>query len=461
MTPPLTAELVGRLEAPLPVERYRFSNGLTLLYHPDHGAPLLSYQTWVPVGSAAEREGETGVAHLFEHLMFKATRARPEGELDRALEQIGASANAATWLDWTYYYEDAPSAHLELIADLEADRLGGLLLSPEQLEAERKVVMNERRECVEDDPDGLMDERLWRLAFGEGPYGHPTIGWMDDIAHLTLAGCEAFYRAHYAPNRVVLVVCGDVERERLLRVIGEAYAHLAPQPPPPPVEHAPPPLAGPRREALSLTLHAPRLSVGFVAPPVTAPESLALECLDELLNQGDSARLHRALVLEREWATGVYSATPSFQGHGLYELTAELIPGADPDAALAVLLDALRAVAEEGLAPGELDKVKRQRELGAYRGLQTLQQRAQLLGFWEVVSGDCADGLRRVDALLAVTEGEVRAAAAALLDPARRVVVVGVPDESNPDDPDDLDESDDLNESDDLDDSDDLDESLD
>ena len=425
---PLTAELTGRLEAPLLVERYRFSNGLTLLYHPDHGAPLLSYQTWVPVGSADEREGATGVAHLFEHLMFKATRARPEGELDRALEQIGASANAATWLDWTYYYEDAPSAHLELIASLEADRLGGLLLNHEQLEAERKVVMNERRECVEDDPDGLMDERLWRLAFGERPYGHPTIGWMEDIAGLTLEGCEAFYRAHYAPNRVVLVVCGDVERERLLRVIGEAYAHLAPQPEPARADLTPPPLSGPHEESLSLTLHAPRLSVGFIAPPVVTRESLALECLDELLNQGDSARLHRSLVLEREWATGVYSSTPSFRGHGLYELTAELVAGADPGAALEVLLGEVRAVAEGGLAEGELEKVKRQRELGAYRGLQTLQQRAQLLGFWEVVAGDFGAGLRRVEELATVTEGEVRAAARALLDPACRVVVVGVPD---------------------------------
>lgn len=426
-TYPEGCTLVSVTDQPLRVERYRLENGLTLLYHPDPDVQLVSYQTWVPVGSAHEEVGRTGIAHLFEHMMFKATHTHEEGALDRLLEEVGGSANAATWLDWTYYYEDVPSAHLERVISLEADRLERLLLNSEQLEAERKVVMNERRECVDDDPDALMDERLWSLAFGEHPYAHPTIGWMEDIERLSLEDCEAFYRTHYAPNRVVVVVSGGVERSRLLELMVKAYGPLKAQPSPsePALTLSQP--TGPIMERLELTLHAPRVSVGFVAPPISAPESLALECLDELLNQGDSARLHRALVLEREWATGVYSSTPIFKGPGLYELTLELLPDAPAEEALACCLEQLRLIAEEGLCEGELEKAKRQKELGAYRGLQTHQQRAHALGFWEVVVGAAEQGLSRPEALQAVTEESVRAIARTLLEPSRRFVVFGVP----------------------------------
>ena len=161
------AQLVERYHTPLIVERYRWPNGLELIYQPDHGAPLLSYQTWVKVGSADEEVGSTGIAHFFEHLMFKGTERYPDGELDRLLEEVGGEVNAATWLDWTYYYVDLPSAYLERVVDVEADRLSNLRLTPEVFEAERSVVMNERRECVEDDPEGTLDELLWRHGLGD------------------------------------------------------------------------------------------------------------------------------------------------------------------------------------------------------------------------------------------------------------------------------------------------------
>ena len=431
-TPPLPSgvKLISQSAEPIPVERYRFNNGLTLLFHPDPSVELVSFQTWVAVGSAHERPGKTGLAHLFEHLMFKATQSREEGVFDREIEEAGGSANAATWLDWTYYYEEVPSAHLERVIALEVDRLNGLLLNSEQLEAERKVVMNERRECVEDDPDALMDERLWSLAFKGQPYGHPTIGWMDDIEALSLEDCLKFYRGHYAPDRVTVVVSGAVERAHLLELM-RPYQALEGSGEPPEASAEltlPAPLmSGPVYEEMSLTLHAPRVSIGLIAPPVCDARSLALECLDELFNQGDSSRLHRAFVLEREWATGVYSAIPNFRGHGLYELSIELAPGAPVSEAIELFFTCLEQVAQEGLEPGELEKVKRQKELGAYRSLQTLQQRAHALGFWELVSGDYLNGLVRPSALEAVSAEELRSIARELLDPARRFVVVGLP----------------------------------
>jgi zinc protease len=250
---------------------------------------------------------------------------------------------------------------------------------------------------------------------------------MNDIKGLTLEDCERFYRAHYAPNQVVVVVSGAVDRETLFKLMVEHYGPLSSQPHPELPERDMTTQVGPVREELPLTLHAPRVSIGLIAPPITDPASLALECLDELLNQGDSSRLHRALVLEREWATGVYSAVPTLKGHGLYELTLELSPDAPVDEATAVVFEQLEEIVQGGLTQGELEKVKRQKELGAYRALQTLQQRAHALGFWELVSGDYLSGLNRASSISEVTERDVRNVARALLDPARRFIVVGQP----------------------------------
>ena len=425
------AQLITKVDTPLLIEKYKFSNGLTLIYHPDHGAPLLSFQTWVPVGSAHEKKGKTGIAHLFEHLMFKATRSLSEGEFDRKIEAVGGQVNAATWLDWTYYYEDVPSAHFELVVKLEVDRLQHLLLNSEQLESERKVVMNERQECVEDDSGALLDELLWSMAFEETyPYAHPTIGWMSDIQGLSLEDCEAFYRTYYAPNQVILVVCGDVKREHLISTIELHYGSIPTIPPPPTLQLPTPHLHGPIEQRKSLTLYAPRLHLGFVVPTVLDPKIIALECLDELLFEGDSARLYRALVFEREWAVCVYSSVPQFKGVGLYEITVELLPNASPEATRALILDELRSISQDGLDSGELEKVKHQKELNTYRGLQTVQQRAQALGFWETTVGDFQELFERPRRLAKVTSSEVCEVAKLLLEPSRQYVLIGQPLES-------------------------------
>lgn len=426
---PTGITLVSSSHSPIPVERYVLDNGLSILLNEDPSVELLSYQTWIAVGSASEALGKTGLAHLFEHLMFKATHQNQEGVFDRALEEAGGSANAATWLDWTYYYEDIPSPYLERVIALEADRLAGLLLNEEQLEAERKVVMNERRECVEDDPEALIDEKLWHLAFGSHPYGHPTIGWMQDIEGLTLEDCQKFYRTYYAANQVTVVVSGCVDRSTFFRHMIQYYGSLSSQPKPALPALTLPPQTGPIYETLEMTLHAPKVSIGLITYPVTDPKSLALECLDEILNQGDSSRLHRAFVLEREWATAVYSGIPTFKGQGLYELTLELSVDAPVDKAIELVFESLEALITDGFMPGELEKIKRQKELGAYRALQTLQQRAYALGFWEIVSGDYLLGLQRAARLDSITEEDILEIARELLDPSRRFVVIGQPSE--------------------------------
>ena len=180
------------------VERYRFKNGLTLLFVRDTSAPVFSYQTWYRVGARDDTEGISGIAHLFEHMMFKATANRTDGEFMQLLEAAGApDVNAWTWSDETVYLQSLPRGNLDLIAGLEADRMVNLLVDKATFETERQVVINERRLRVENDPYGLLNERLWNLAFETHPYGRPVIGWRPDLDAITVEDCQAFYRSFY------------------------------------------------------------------------------------------------------------------------------------------------------------------------------------------------------------------------------------------------------------------------
>ena len=168
----------------LAVERFRFGNGLELLFCEDHSAPVIAYHTWFRVGSRHEREGKTGLAHLFEHLMFNEVEGRKAGEFDRKLEEAGAESNASTWLDFTQYNVSIPKDQLPLVVKLESERMSRLVLRDPQVKSEKEVVANERRYRVDDDVEGAVSELLWATAFENHAYRWPTIGWMKDIEGL-------------------------------------------------------------------------------------------------------------------------------------------------------------------------------------------------------------------------------------------------------------------------------------
>lgn len=407
------------------VEHFVLENGLTLLYAPDHATPIFSYQTWFRVGSRHEKPGKTGIAHLFEHLMFKGTKTHAEGHYDTVLEGFGGRVNAATWLDWTFYYADVPAGHLQAVIALEADRVEHLLLESEPLESERKVVMNERLERVDNDPSGALSEALWHTAYTTHPYGHPTIGWMADIEGLSLEECQAFHTTWYAPNNAVIVVAGDVQRAALLEGISGAYGHLKRQPLPTIGAEAEPRQTAPRKAELTLPISAERLLLGYHAPPATSPDHAALEVLSEVLFEGDSARLRRLLVTDGELAADFYAFVPGFKEPGLYEISVDMRPGLTGEIAEAVLLEAFEAVRAEGITEAELSKAKNKLETQFYRQLQTNQQRAQGLGYWAVTAGDYRALFAVADKIAAVTRADVQRVAAELLRPEARTAVFG------------------------------------
>src|SRR6187549_3374592 len=220
--------LIGSGNRGVPAKRFKLDNGLKVITAIDKRAPIVALQTWFRVGSRHERAGATGMAHLFEHLMFGQTETLPPGEFDRLVERTGGESNAATWVDWTYYKLSLPARDLPLGVRLEAERMQHLVLEPGPVEAERDVVTNERRERVEDDVDGWLDEQLMAQAFTVHPYRWPTIGWMEDIRALSLPDIRAFYRTWYAPNNATIVCVGDFDDEKLRALIAQYFAHIEP-----------------------------------------------------------------------------------------------------------------------------------------------------------------------------------------------------------------------------------------
>ena len=406
----------------------QLSNGLTVLVQPDHRTPVFSFQTWVRAGSASDPSHRTGMAHLFEHLMFKGTRTVPEGEFDRLVEEMGGRTNAATWLDWTQFYVDAPTASFQDVVDLEFDRITNLAIDVDSLETEREVILNERGERVDDDPDGMMSERLWHMVFDDEPYGQPTIGWEKHIRVIDVADCERFYSRWYTPEHILIVVAGDIDPQNAIETIRRSYGTLerAPQIPAPVRETVFAPLEA-RTEHVEIATGGERLLIGYRAPAGTLQDSAALEMLNEILFVGDSSRGERTLVTESEVAAGVYGFVATLRQIGLYEIGVDCRPGRTAVDALHLIDQLFNQVRQEGIAQSELLKARNRIEMRLYKELQTAQSRAQALGYWGVVANDPEHLFERAERLSEVELADLMRVVNTWLKPNERMIVHGHP----------------------------------
>ncbi len=405
------------------VERLRLGNGLRVLLLVDPSAPVVSYNTWFRVGSRHEREGKTGIAHLFEHLMFNETKQLPAGRFDQLLERAGAETNAATWNDWTYYYENLPRDQFALAVKLEAERMHNLVLREKPVASEKEVVANERRYRVEDDVEGTMSEKLWEHAFREHPYHHPTIGWMDDILNFTPDDCRAFYRTWYAPNNATLVLVGDLDLAHALPLLRKHYGHLKPARLPK-VELAPEPDQTEERVVtLKRATPTDKVSVGYKSPGMAHPDHAALSVLTEALTGGRSARFYRDFVTEREMASDVSGWTSTFRDPGLWEVSVTAREGVSADRLLGALDQGLDGLRYKPITTDERDRAVARMELNFLRNLETAGGKAEQIGFFDTVMGDPAGGFARLEAIRAVTTQRVADVAARYLWRSRRTVV--------------------------------------
>jgi zinc protease len=352
------------------------------------------------------------------------------------MEARGGQNNAATWVDWTYYRAKLPRWELDFVCELEADRIVNLALAADMLEREREVVVNERLMRVDNDPDGKLYEAIYRTAFGDHPYGVPTIGWLDDIRAITLADCLEFYRTYYAPNNVTLIVVGDVATADVLARVQAHYGSFAHQAIPEEAERPLPPMeGGPRRLTLTLPLATARMVLAWPAVPAGTPEHAALELAASILTDGESSRLHRALVEEHELALDVTSWVASCHDAGLFEVSMALRPGVDPARAEAVLHATLAAFLAGPLTARELMKAQNGLEAAFLKGQADVGTRARQLGHALLATGRWAEVFQEQALLRATTADDVLRVARAVMRPERQTIAWALPSVPAPDEP--------------------------
>jgi zinc protease len=422
--------------------RYRLGNGLGLLTVIDRSAPIVALQTWYRVGSRHERPGATGMAHLFEHLMFGQTERLAPGDFDRLVEGTGGESNAATWVDWTYYRLSLPARDLALGIRLESERMRLLVLEPTPVEAERDVVTNERRERVEDDVDGWLDEQLMALAFTAHPYRWPTIGWMEDIRALSLPDIRAFYRTWYAPNNATLVCVGDFDEAELMRMVEDAYGTIPPAQLP--VLDAVPEPAQTKERVVRAPkpIATDRLLVGYKAPGQDEADWATLEIIATLLAGCPSARLYRRLVIEREAASSVDAQLTPFRDPSLLRLAVTAARGHSADQILEMIDAELALMADQPPERAEVEKAKAIAETDFWTSLVDVDGKAEAIGHYETALGDFRKVNPIAERLAQVTADDVARCVRMYLRPERRTIVIAEP-ESADDEDDDLDDEDD------------------
>ncbi len=415
------ADFLGGLEA----HHYVFDNGLRLFVVPDDSAPVVAYHTWFGVGSSDEKPGKTGLAHLFEHMMFKGTSVYPDGHYDQTVEGLGAEGlNAWTWLDETVYIQSIPVAGLATLAELESTRMTQLVVDAQALDSEREVVINERRLRTDNDPDGKLNEKLWNTAFTSHTYGWPTVGWEEDLQALTVEDCTDFYTTWYAPNNATLVLVGDLEPDATAQLIQEHYGDL----PASTIARVPlalePEQTEQRRVEVEIATTSDRLQVGFKVPDLSSPDIPAIEVLDAILTTGQSGRLKRALQ-DRGLAGSVSSFFYGMQEPSLLEIAATAREGLSAEDLEAVLFAELARLASEGVTEAEVERGVNQIRAEAWEGMENAAGKAELLGWYWTAGGNWRLGVEHLDALGSVTPADVQRVASTHLVPARSTVGIG------------------------------------
>ncbi|HSM09421.1 MAG TPA: pitrilysin family protein [Gemmatimonadota bacterium] len=412
------------------VER-TLDNGLRVVVHPDHSAPVVAVHVMYHVGSKNERPGKTGFAHLFEHLLFQGSEHVEGTEHMRIVQDAGGSMNGSTWFDRTNYYETLPSNRLDLALWLESDRMGFFLpaISQAKLDNQRDVVKNERRQSYENRPYGLAVETVLEATFPEGhPYRHPAIGYMEDLDAATLDDVTGFFRTWYGPANATLVVAGDVTVETAVERARHWFGDIRGERPPAPPELVPRP---PRRVDVRITdeVSVPRVYLAFPAPSFTEPGFEAADVLTSLLADGRSTRLYASLVHERRVAADVSAYVWPTESVGLLWVVATARPGVDArslEAEIRAVLDGLR---EQGPTARELAGARNRSRRQLVRQLDSVGRRADMIAHATVYRGE-PDYVNTVFGRYdAIDEAEVMAIAGRVLDPDDGTALHVVPEE--------------------------------
>ena len=341
---------------------FSIDNGLKVVVREDKRSPVVVTQVWYKIGSSYEQFGSTGLSHALEHMMFKGTPKVPTGEFSRLVSFLGGEDNAFTTDDYTAYYQLYSNTRLPLALELEADRMSNLVLDENEFKQEIKVVMEERRQRTDDNPQGLALERFQSVAMLTTPHRNPTIGWMSDLENMKIDDLRQWYKKWYTPNNATLVIVGDVKTDEVKKLVNQYFAKIPARPLPSVATPKELRHIGQRHVNLEIPAKVPNLYMGFNVPSLssanTVKEAYALRMLAGVLDEGLSARLESRLVREKRILTAVNSSyRPFSRGDTLFTITAIPAEGYSLEQAQDAILAEINALKTDTISEDELKTV--------------------------------------------------------------------------------------------------------
>ena len=410
LTVMLVCCLMQTVTASAEVQEFILDNGLKILFIEDHKIPLATFQIWDRVGSIDEPAGKAGMSHLLEHMMFKGTPKFGSKVFSNLVQRKGGTDNAHTSKDYTMYHQTMPADAISLSIELEADRMKNLWLDPKDLEAERSVVMEERRMRYEDDPQNLLDEGVVATSLAVQAYRKPVIGWMSEIAAISREDLADYYHTYYSPDNAFIIISGDARPDKLMPLIKKEFGNI------PPagnklkrIKTDEPAQKGEKIVYLEKeSAELPFILMAFHVPSFPHKDSFALDVLSTVLSGGKSARLYRSLVYGKRIAL---DASADYSGLNrdpfLFQFSATVAPGKDMIEVEKAVHEEIENIATTPLSDEELQKAKNQIEASFVFARDSSYSEALYTGMFEVVAGNWRLKDRYVDGIRNVTPAEV------------------------------------------------------
>jgi|KBSSwiStaDraftv2_1062776.scaffolds.fasta_scaffold71056_3 predicted Zn-dependent peptidase len=411
-----------------PIDEFKLANGLRVVLSPDRTIPVVSIAVYYDVGSRNEREGRTGFAHLFEHMMFQGSENVPKAAHFQYIFNAGGTMNGTTSTERTNYYETLPSNYLPLAFWLESDRMRSLKVTQENLDNQRHAVQEEKRLRYDNQPYVTAFLRMNELIFANPANAHSTIGSMEDLDAATIDDVKEFFRIYYAPNNAVLTVVGDFQNDEARALVEKYFGNIPTQPTPPPVNVAEPEAVAIREETFHDPLApAPAFVLGWKIPERRTPDFYALSLAAALLFEGDSSRLYQKLVKGDESVVSIEGGVDERRGPSALYIFALPKPGEDVNNIREQIFAEIKRIATDGPTDAEMEKLRNSLCNDAVRGRQSTMYRAQRLAEFALYDSDPHLVDSELDHYLALSANDIRNAVARYVDVDNRVVLDIIP----------------------------------
>jgi predicted Zn-dependent peptidase len=404
------------------VETFTLRNGMKFLVLEDYSIPNANMYLFWKVGSRNEYPGITGLSHFFEHMMFNGARKYGPKMFDQVMEANGGSNNAFTTENLTVYTNWFPRYSLEVLFELEADRIRDLTFDDKMIESERGVVLSERSTSLENSSYELLNDYVKASAFFAHPYRWPVIGYESDIRHWSKADLQLYFRTYYAPNNCVVVVTGSVKAEEVKKLAQQYLEPLAAQPEPRQIQTQEPPQTGEKRVTVRKQVTAPHVMIAYHVPEAKSPDAYALDLLGMILTSGNSSRLYSALVDKKQIATEVVTDVPTSFDPNLFYIYAVCSKGVTAETLENNLLDQVDLIIKKGVTDRELEKAKNQKLAQFYHDLETINGKARNLGSYELFYGTYKKLFSAPDDYSAVTPEDIQRVARQYFTKSNRTV---------------------------------------